>query len=168
MSATVTMNKYLDLIQLCIKFGADSDGKITKTKLAKLAFLADFAFFYEQLKPISGFTYKKLEQGPVPMEFFWALSHLADQGVITIERKKSSRSDKPIELISLSSNKTKEFNELSTQEIGTIKKVSKKWKPYNTESIVKFTHDQLPWKISKKNDEIPYELITQEEQDNVF
>jgi transcriptional regulator with XRE-family HTH domain len=54
--------KYQQILENCIEFGADKDGKITKTKLAKLAYLVDFAWYYEHLVPLTGLQYRKLEQ----------------------------------------------------------------------------------------------------------
>lgn len=54
--------KYQQILENCIEFGADKDGKITKTKLAKLAYLVDFSWYYEHLVPLTGLQYRKLEQ----------------------------------------------------------------------------------------------------------
>ncbi len=54
--------KYRDILTACIQCGSDSDGKITKTKLAKLAYLVDFGWFYKHLEPMSGVIYKKIAQ----------------------------------------------------------------------------------------------------------
>ena len=57
---------------------------------------------------------------------------------------------------------------LLSEEIELIQEIAQKWCQHNTESIVEFTHEQLPWKISRDNEVIPYELITQEEPENVY
>ena len=54
--------KYKQILEHCVKFGADSDGKITKTKLAKLAYLVDFAWYYEHLVSLTGLQYRCIEQ----------------------------------------------------------------------------------------------------------
>lgn len=54
--------KYRDILAACIECGSDADGKITKTKLAKLAYLVDFGWFYTHLEPMSGVTYRKIAQ----------------------------------------------------------------------------------------------------------
>lgn len=54
--------KYKQILEHCIKFGSDSDGKITKTKLAKLAYLADFAWYYENFASLTGLQYRCLDQ----------------------------------------------------------------------------------------------------------
>jgi transcriptional regulator with XRE-family HTH domain len=62
MDHPIDEEKYQQILENCIEFGADKDGKITKTKLAKLAYLVDFAWYYEHFTPLTGLQYRKLEQ----------------------------------------------------------------------------------------------------------
>ncbi len=156
------MDKYKQIILNCLKFGGDSrDGKTTKTKLAKLSYLADFAWFYENLEPMSGLAYKRLPQGPVPETYFRVVEELFEDGLINIQLKGTAQ------MISLNEQSAPQ-NKLSSEELRLVKKIASKWKDKNTEEIVEFTHNQLPWKICKPNELIPYELITQEDPDNVY
>lgn len=55
--------KYKQIITACIQHGASEDGKITKTKLAKLIYLIDFGWFYEHLEPMTqGIKYRRIAQ----------------------------------------------------------------------------------------------------------
>ena len=62
-------------------------------------------------------------------------------------------------------NKASMVNTLTVTEIDIIAKVSKKWKNKKADEIVKFTHNQLPWRICGENHKIPYVLIIQEDGD---
>lgn len=148
--------KLAELIKACILYGADADGKITKTKLAKLVYLADFVYFYYNFKPITGVVYKKLDRGPVSLTYFDQLLALIATKQIECERKGRA------EMFLI--KKEVKAPELKKDEIKLVKTVCLKWKNKKTEDIVKFTHDQLPWKISFENDEIPYSLIIQEDE----
>ena len=64
--------------------GSKKDGKITKTKLAKLLYLADFAWFYKHLESMSGMQYRKIQYGPVPDSYFRAMDELFELGQIGI------------------------------------------------------------------------------------
>lgn len=145
-----------ELIKACILYGADKDGKITKTKLAKLVYLADFVYFYHNLEPITGVKYQKLEKGPVSLDYFEQLVNLMGSNQIQLEDKGKAK------MFFLTENIKEPF--LEEDEIKLVQEICSKWKDKKTEEIVKFTHDQLPWKISFVNDEIPYELITQEDE----
>lgn len=154
------IEKYKAILTQCIKWGADIDGKITKTKLAKLAYLVDFGWYYEHLDPLTGLSYRKLPQWPVPDAYFRTLEELQDSESIIIEAKGRTQL---IENIGIPSE-----DGLSLQHIGFIRQVCEKWKGKNTEEIVNFTHAQLPWMICYDGEIIPYSLITQEEPSNVY
>lgn len=157
----IQADKKLDeLIKACIKFGSDEDGRITKTKLAKLVYLADFVFYYENLKPITGVTYVKMAQGPVAFEYFDKLTDLVGNNEISIKKYRTAQ------MIALRISFNKEI--LSDKELETIKKVCQKWKNKSTNEIVKFTHEQVPWKISFDNGEVPYSLIIQQDAARLY
>jgi len=49
-----------------------------------------------------------------------------------------------------------------------IEKIANKRKKANTKEIVDFTHKQMPWMICYDKEIIPYGLITQEDDDNIY
>ena len=154
-----SFQKFHNLVLSCIKYGSANDGKITKTKLAKLVYLCDFASYYHFLKPISGFEYRKLAQGPVAIEFFDLIDE--DQS-IAAERSKNGNAI----MISLVEDPNDTL--LSKEEQKLIRKVCEKWKKASTQEIVEFTHEQLPWASCKDREVIPYELINMESPDHVY
>ena len=79
--------KYKQIILNSIKYGAGKDGRITKTKLAKLVYLADFIWYYLHSTPMSGMTYRKLPRGPVADVYFRALDEMEEDGTIIREPK---------------------------------------------------------------------------------
>ena len=149
--------KFHNLILQCIKYGAGADGKITKTKLAKLVYLCDFASYYKTLHPISGLEYHKLAQGPVAIEFFDILD---SNESISVEKKNNAF------LVSL--NEQPDDSVLSKEEQKLVRTICEKWKMADTKQIVDFTHKQLPWAMCKDREVIPYSLINNEEPDNVY
>jgi transcriptional regulator with XRE-family HTH domain len=154
------LKKYKTMVLYMLSCGADNDGKITKTKLAKLLYLADFGWFYKHLASMSGLTYRRIQYGPVPDQYFRALEELVEENQIKIEAKDAH-------MIS-ASEKTPPTYGLSKDEQILIKDICKRWKGKNTKDIVDFTHNQLPWKLCKDNELIPYELIIQEDPEYVY
>lgn len=152
--------KYKQIIRNFIALWADPDGKITKTKLAKLCYLLDFTWFYNNLVSITGLEYRKLPQGPVPNAFFATIDEMYDEQSITIEIKNPAFMISNIWAVS--------HNLLNKDEMMRIEKIASKWKWANTKQIVDFTHKQLPWLICHDKEIIPYGLITQEEDDNIY
>ncbi|OIP86647.1 hypothetical protein CO009_01890 [Candidatus Shapirobacteria bacterium CG_4_8_14_3_um_filter_35_11] len=159
----INEQKYKDVLLESIRYGADTDGKITKTKLAKLIYLNDFGWYYNHLESMTGARYRRLAQGPVPNFYFSAIDDLFEKGIINIEIKESAQ------LITLTEagNQVKSGN-LKKEESEFIKKIAKKWQKKRTNEIVAFTHEQLPYKICSPGEVIPYELITQQEPEYVY
>ncbi|MCR4279951.1 MAG: helix-turn-helix domain-containing protein [Candidatus Komeilibacteria bacterium] len=156
-------NKYQGILLEAVLSGAGRDGKIPKTKLAKLIYLADFGWYYQHLESITGAQYRKLPQGPVPNYYFSAIDDLFDKGLINIEIKDNAQ------LISLTdAGKQVKFKNLTKVELDFVRKVAKKWQEKRTNEIVAFTHQQLPYKVCTEGEIIPYELITQQDPENVY
>lgn len=161
------IEKYKHMILAFLRANTDGDGKIPKTKLAKLLYLADFAWFYENFESMSGMQYRKIAYGPVPDAFFRALDELEELGKVIIEHKNTD--GRNMLLISESdSNKNETLNTIAAEEVVLIKKIAIKWKDKKTSDIVNFTHNQLPYFLCRDNELIPYELITQADSDQVY
>lgn len=160
---TPQYEKYKQMILAYLKSPVSTDGKVPKTKLAKLLYLADFAWYYEKLESMSGMQYVHRTYGPVPDPYFRALDELEEEGKITIDHKKDAM------LVSLGAGAAhQQFDLLQKEEVELMEKISEKWKDKLTQEIVGFTHDQLPYKLCTPDEVIPYELITQEDPEHVY
>lgn len=158
----VGLNKYKQIILNCLQWGGDSgDGKITKTKLAKLAYLVDFTWFYHNRISMSGLAYRRIQQGPVPDQYFRAIDELFGAGAINIQPSGTA-----LMIKSVDSNAPK--NLLSEDELTLIKAVAEKWQNANTQEVVDFTHGQKPWLSCKQGELVPYELILEERANNLY
>lgn len=157
-------SRYKDMIRRFISYaGADSDGRIPKTKLAKLLYLADFAWFYEHLESISGLKYRRISQGPVPDEYFRVIDSMYDSGEIDIKFSGKAQ------MIKLNEDTLDPRDKaVSDDQDDLFKKIAAEWKEARTEAIVNFTHSQDPWRMCAESEIIPYELIIQEDPDHVY
>ena len=154
------LEKYKHMILTFLRMNLSKDKKIPKTKLAKLLYLSDFAWFYNSLESMSGMQYRKIIYGPVPDTFFRVLDELEEDGKIIVDRK--NENGKECFLVSESeSNKNEKIQTISTEEKSLMKKIAEKWKDKKTQEVVNFTHNQLPYSLCRDNELIPYELITQ-------
>lgn len=156
--------KYKQMILAYLRNAASADGKVPKTKLAKLLYLADFAWFYKHLESMSGMPYRKIQYGPVSDAYFRAVDELFESGEIDIEKTK----DGALLISQTRTGEREALSELSAPEKNLIKKISEKWKDKRTQDIVNFTHKQLPYMICDENEIIPYGLITQEDPGYVY
>ena len=134
---------------------------IPKTKLAKLLYLADFSYFYDNLVSMSGVRYVRREYGPVADIFFELTDDLYDKGKINI---------KPLDYALMINSTTIEQDEdlLSNEEKGLLDKICTHWKDKRTSEVVNFTHEQKPWKMCRDGEYIPYSLIIQEDPNHVY
>lgn len=161
--AQESFDKYKQIILNAMEFGADSsDNKITKTKLAKLVYLADFAWFYNHHEQMSGMDYRRLPRGPVPDAYFRAIDELIEDGVVKLEE--SGRAF----MLSMTEKGEAPHSRLSKVQRRFIKEIGEAWKDKQTQEIVDFTHSQLPWQICKDSEVIPYGLILQESPGKVY
>ncbi|MDO8499590.1 MAG: helix-turn-helix domain-containing protein [bacterium] len=140
------------------------DGKITKTKLAKLLYFADFGWFYYHLKSMSGMSYRKLAYGPVADAYFRIIDDLFDNGEIDITQTK----DGAMLIAETRSGAKIGLSTLNAEETKLIHDIDKKWKGKKTSAIVDFTHKQFPYLFAQDNDIVSYDVFTQENPDEVF
>ncbi len=161
---TPNIEKYKQMILAYLRDAAPADGKIPKTKLAKLLYLADFAWFYDHLKSMSGMSYRKFQYGPVPDTYFRVVDELFEAGKIEIK----NTPDGAMLISETESSRAAALPALNADEKKLIKNISKKWKDKRTQEIVAFTHKQLPYLVSHDNEIIPYEVITQENTEDVY
>lgn len=152
--------KYKQIIKNFIFYWGREDGKIPKTKLAKLCYLLDFSWYYYNLTPITGLEYRKIQQGPVPDIYFTTLEELEEEKSIAIKPKGSA--------YMISNIDAPQNDKLSSEELSLLQKIAEKRKTKRTQQIVDFTHQQLPRSIANEKEIIPYSLITQEDDNNIY
>ena len=110
---------------------------IPKTKLAKMLYLADFGFFYDNLTPMSGVRYVRRDYGPVADIFFELTEDLYDKGKINITALDYALMITPTTI-------EQEDGLLSDEEKTLLDKICAFWKDRRTNEIVNFTHEQKP------------------------
>ncbi len=134
------IKKFRDMMLAVIHFaGADGDGRIPKTKLAKLLYFCDAQWFLDYAQPMSSMVYRKLPQGPVPYEFFQSVDQMADNGTISIKFSGLAQMIGAAEPFSAANSR------LSKEEICLIERVCSKWKARRTDAIVAQSHDHPTW-----------------------
>lgn len=137
---------------------------VTKTKLAKLLYLADFGWFYTHLQSMSGMQYRKIQYGPVADPYFRIIDEMSDAGEIAIEQ-----TDEGAMRISQTRGSAKVvLAALTSEEKQFMEKVDNKWKGKKTADIVAFTHKQLPYLFAEDNEIVSYDVFTQENPEDIF
>jgi len=153
-------DKYKQMILAFLR----SEGTVTKTKLAKLLYFADFAWFYHHLQSMSGMRYRKIQYGPVAESYFGIIDEMFDKGEIDITPTKDGAM-----LISQTRSGAKiNLSEINKKEDELIENIGKKWKGKKTTEIVDFTHKQMPYMFAEDNDIVSYDIFTQEDPDEIY
>lgn len=120
--------------------GADGDGRITKTKLAKLLYFADAQMYLVRNgHSISGLTYRKLPQGPVAYEYLQLIDDMVDDHIIDIKFSGLAQMIGAIEPIDI------DRLNLEGDELEVIRLIAAKWKDRRTDALVNYTHEQPTW-----------------------
>lgn len=152
--------KYKQMILAFLRKG----GVIPKTKLAKLLYFADFAWFYYHLQSMSGMQYRKIQYGPVSDTYFRIIDEMFDKGEINITQTKDGAM-----LISQTRSGAKvDLSKINKKEEELIGNIEKKWKSKKTNEIVDFTHKQLPYLYAEDDEVVSYGLFTQEDPDEIY
>lgn len=159
-TAMPNYEKYKQMILAFLRLG----GKVTKTKLAKLLYFADFGWFYSHLHSMSGMQYRKMQYGPVAESFFAVIDDMFDRGEISIEQTNDGAM-----LVSQTRSGAKSYiSMLGEEEKKFIKDIEKKWRSKKTVEVVDFTHKQLPYLFARDNEVVSYALFTQEDPDDIY
>ena len=137
--------------------------QLPKTKLAKLLYFADFAWYYSHLKSMSGMEYRKIQYGPVADTYFRLIDEMYDSGEIDITPK-----DEAMLISETDAGKKDRLSKISSEEQQLITKINDKWKDKRTADIVTFTHKQMPYMFAEDNEIVSYEIFGQENPDDIY
>ena len=160
-------NKYKQMILAYLRADQDEDGKIPKTKLAKLLYLADFAWFYKYQESMSGMTYRKFAYGPVSDTYLSLIEEMEVNGELNITQV--LREDYHMyEITETRASQKIKLNLLSREEKALVKTIWKKWQTSDTNEIVRFTQNQLPFTLAEDNGRLSYRAILKEEVAHIY
>ncbi len=140
------------------------EGRFTKTKLAKLLYFADFAWFYSHLESMSGMQYRKIKYGPVSDVYFRVVGELFDDGQIDIDS-----TDEGAMIISQTRSGAKtQLSLVNSEENKLIESIGKKWAHKRTNEVVEFSHKQMPFLFADEGEIVSYDIFTQENANEIY
>jgi DNA-binding XRE family transcriptional regulator len=136
---------------------------LTKTKLAKLLYLADFSWYYTNFESMSGMSYRKIQYGPVADAYFGLVEQMTDNGEISVDLK-----DEAMLISETRAGARADLSNVSAKEQKLIEEIDAKWKGRKTAAIVGFTHKQLPYLLAEENGIVSYDAFTQEDPGDIY
>lgn len=152
--------KYKQMIHAFLRLNSG----IPKTKLAKLLYFADFAWYYNHLESMSGMQYRKIQYGPVADSYFRLIDEMYDEGELEIKQT----SQGAMIITETRAGKKESLDKISKEQSILIKDIDTKWKNKKTEEIVKFTHKQMPYLFAEDNNIVSYEVFGQENPEDIY
>ncbi|MQS89676.1 DUF4065 domain-containing protein [Lactobacillus salsicarnum] len=145
-------NFNLDKFENMVVLFSQRDKNLSKTKLNKLLFYADFYNFQKTSNSLTGASYKHDHFGPVPTDFELLYTQLSDDGVIDMVPFENMHGEKIIS--------KKEFNSdnFTSSEIQILNEVLKKFSKFNAKEISQYSHQESAFKETKLKENISYEF----------
>ena len=141
------------LLYILNKVGAKPN--IGETVLYKLLYFIDFDFYEKYEEQLIGATYKKNKFGPSPVEFAEIVHEMIqDEDITKIKNKYFNKEQKkylPLKRPSLDC--------LSGKEITLIDEVLNRLADKNATQISEYSHEDIPWKVTKDMEVIDYETV---------
>jgi hypothetical protein len=126
-----------------------------KTLFWKILYFSDFDFYECSQKSITESKYRKLEMGPAPYIFDGVISSLKEKGYIKeLSVSRNGGIQKRYVLL-------KDFisKKLNPDEIKTLNRNINRLKGMTATQVSAFSHEDMPYKATKKGQEINYRLV---------
>ena len=146
-------HKFSELI-LYIAKRSEDDPRFGATKLNKLLYYMDTRSYLELGHPITGATYRRSQQGPVPFDVVQAKRQLVDAGHAKIEWRPyfNYRQERLVAL------RDADISCLNEQERQIVDDVLEQLWDYNGAELSGISHKEWGWQITGNYEDIPYEL----------
>ena len=128
---------------------------VGKTVLYKMLYFSDFDYYELNEKFLTGERYFKLVNGPAPSGFDNIVTELeVEEKIKKVDAKYGAYPQ--IKFISLCNP---DLNLLSANELQLIEKVVNKLSSMTATQVSGYSHEDMPWKATRDNEEIDYELV---------
>ncbi|MDR0911022.1 MAG: SocA family protein [Methanobrevibacter sp.] len=157
MEITLNKEKFEEMVYYII-YKCQNKPSFGKTVLFKLLYFADFDYYELNEKSISGETYQKFDYGPIPKHFDLIKNNL-------IQDKKIQEFSVPLfddgkaYIFRYKSLKPPITNLISAKELERINITIDKLSDMNSGEISDYSHEDMPWRASQKNQDIDYNFV---------
>ena len=128
---------------------------VGKTVMFKLLYFTDFNFYEMYEKKLTGESYRKIEHGPAPTHFDWAIGELKEEGKIREIKKRYKGFDQQ-KYISLEGP---DISLLSAEELEFINKNLSIYGNFNASQISEYSHQDIPYSATEDKGIIEYNLV---------
>jgi hypothetical protein len=133
-----------------------NDPKFGAVKLNKILFFSDFLAFAHYGKPITGFEYQKLEQGPAPRRLVPVRKRMIEKkelGLQEIPLKSGNIQTRTVNL------RRPNLTVFKPEHIAIVDSVIEALSESGSDTLSELTHKMVGWKTARFGETIPYETI---------
>ena len=138
-----------------------------KVKLMKLFYFLDFTHAKRYGSPVTYDTYYNLEHGPIPSKIknmVYELSEEGDNAVLgNVVRCEFPKRTKMCRIVPRRNFTDSDRNTLSETEFSVLREIAERFAETNTDDIEEQSHNESPWKMTRRSDRIPYYLAAFDE-----
>ncbi|MBP7792131.1 MAG: DUF4065 domain-containing protein [Candidatus Goldbacteria bacterium] len=128
---------------------------IGETVLYKLLYFADFNYYELYEEQMTGARYRKLQYGPVPMEFSEVVDRMVKKNELAVARTDYYGYPQKRYIPNIKAD----LNMLKATEKDVIDKVIELMSDWNAAKISNYSHEDVPWKVTKEGEDINYEFV---------
>jgi Protein of unknown function (DUF4065) len=154
MTPAVDPQKFRE-VALYLARRTESDPRCGKTKLLKILFYADFAFYRQHRRSITGLSYCKAPHGPIPDGIESLLQQLVEDRLCQwAERDAFGYKQK--KLLAL---REPDLALLSGEELGRLERTVEDLWERTAREVSDLSHEFLGWKLADEGERIPYETV---------
>lgn len=141
----------LEKFKAMVVFFAENQTNLYKTKLMKLLWYSDMAYFREYGTSISGINYIHQYYGPIPVKSYTLLGWLEDNDYIEIEEQSNGGE------IILAKNITSNMDCLSKNELKILSLVNDRFKNMTSQDISNISHKEQGYIKTEQKENISFE-----------
>jgi hypothetical protein len=150
--AEFDLEKFKDLLHFIIDACGDKPN-VGKTVLYKLLYFSDFDFYEIYETKMTGESYRKIDNGPAPVDFDSAKNELIRESRID---EMESQQFTPYRYNSL---ETPDMSSFTEEELELVKDVIDRYSDMRAGQISKFSHRDVPYKVTKCKEIIDYDYV---------
>lgn len=147
-------DKFRELIVYIAKQSAD-DPRFGAVKLNKILYYADFAAYRQLGQPITGATYRKLSEGPAPVQLVGARRELIDSGDAALEERPYFTGMQ--QRLVIADRRNPDLELFGPGELEIVDSVIDFFEGKTAREVSDFSHREPGWVIAIGREVIPYE-----------
>ena len=151
----INSKKFRDLM-LYLAHLSRKDPHFGAVKLNKLLYYCDFIAFFRLGAPITGAEYRRLPEGPAPLQLLSERDYLIEHEEARLERQPYFRYVQQ-RLVPTSDDASLWTNRFSTAELAIISEVLEAMWNMTAREVSELSHRELGWILAEPKEVIPYE-----------